>query len=504
MDPEIIAQRLMAQAGLDEASASQYAYMISQDPEGSQAILDELGLGFRQKFRGQNPRPAAWDAAAELAKAKAANDAQTGILGWTTDNLRGLGLPEGTLSNLNSAAAVAPVTSDVLGVEEAYDDIGKAYDEPTWRNVGGAGVAAALATVGLIPGAGEALGAVAGALKRVPFGGATPPRKLLYDAPYSNYKISEDQVSALKEQTAVRDSSDYVSPRVVSPEDIAKDGYLLNLVGDRTNVGELTRVGGSRLDDPIILDGGMGYMRGKGTGAWASNAAVVKGLAKQVRRAEGAPVYGTYLAMGGTGSDFANMTRAVAMRNFDPKELRKKDINDFDDRFKAAKAFQDETDDFPGIASPKLDEWLDKSGTRRSAFFDFMDKAEWRDKNFPNVTEARYAIQSPELRDIPQGVEQLGGQSIAIMDPSAKMTPTSELSMPHGTYPVDLAGNYFGGFEAPVPRRLLFPEWYGERRLAGKGLAGDNRAFQMSPMLQPLTDEWLDNVMQYIEASRPR
>jgi hypothetical protein len=460
------------------------------------------GGSFRQQYRDRNPRPPAWDKDAELAKAKAANDAQTGILGWTTDYLRGLGLPEGTLSNLNSAATFAPVTSDILDIEAAGDDIGKAYDNPTWGNVGGAGVAAALAAAGLIPGAGEALGLLGSVGKRAT--GAKPPRGLLYDAPYSSYKISEDQVSALKEQTAVRDSSDYVSPRVVSPEDIAKDGYLLNLVGDRTNVGELTRVGGSRLDDPIILDGGMGYMRGKGTGAWASNAAVVKGLAKQVRRAEGAPVYGTYLAMGGTGSDFANMTRAVAMRNFDPKELRKKDINDFDDRFKAAKALQDLTDDFPGIASPKLDEWLDKSGTRRSAFFDFMDKAEWRDKNFPNVTEARYAIQSPELRDLPQGVEQLGGQSIAIMDPSAKMTPTSELSMPHGTYPVDLAGNYFGGFEVPVPRRLLFPEWYGERRLAGKGLAGDNRAFQMSPMLQPRTDEWLDNVMQYIEASRPR
>ena len=44
MDPATIARSLMAQAGMDEASASQYAYMILQDPEGSQEILAELGL----------------------------------------------------------------------------------------------------------------------------------------------------------------------------------------------------------------------------------------------------------------------------------------------------------------------------------------------------------------------------------------------------------------------------------------------------------------------------
>ena len=137
------------------------------------------GGSFRQQYSDRNPRPAAWDEDAELAKAKAENDAQTGILGWTTDNLRGLGVPEGTLSNLNSAATFAPFTSDALDIEAAGKDIGKAYDNPTWRNVGGAGLAAALAAVGLIPGVGEGLGAVAGALKRTPFGGATPPGGLL-------------------------------------------------------------------------------------------------------------------------------------------------------------------------------------------------------------------------------------------------------------------------------------------------------------------------------------
>jgi hypothetical protein len=137
-------------------------------------LLGNPGYGdsFQQQYRDRNPRPPAWDEDAELAKAKAANDAQTGILGWTTDYLRGLGLPEGTLSNLNSAATFAPVTSDILDIEAAGDDIGKAYDNPTWRNVGGAGLAATLAAAGLIPGAGEALGLLGSVGKRAT--GANP------------------------------------------------------------------------------------------------------------------------------------------------------------------------------------------------------------------------------------------------------------------------------------------------------------------------------------------
>ena len=193
------------------------------------------------------------------------------------------------------------------------------------------------------------------------------------------------------------------------------------------------------------------------------------------------------------------------MRDFDPSDLLKKDIKDFDKRFKAAKAYEPRLRaDFPGISSPKLDEWLDKSGTRRAAFFDFMDKAEWRNKGFPNVTEARFAIQDPKLRDLPAGVEQYGGQSIARLDEEGTTRPTSGLLMPHGTYGTDLAGDYVGGFSTAVPRSILFPEFYSQRRAMGVAPAGDNRAFQMKTVLQPTNQEWLDGVMSYLNANQGR
>lgn len=359
-----------------------------------------------------------------------------------------------------------------------------------------------------------ALGAVPVVGPALAKGAKAGGRRLLYDAPYSNYKIDPDLPGLLAEQITVVPTNQYVPEQIISPESLSSDGYLLNLVGDRTNVGEITRLRGRDLDEPITLDGGRGYMRGKETGAWASEQNVINSLSNKTREADGRPVYGTYVAMSGTGSDFANMTRAVAMKDFDATDLSKKDITDFDQSFKAARAYKKKnkvtgvydgpgpTDDFPGIGSPKLNEWLDKSGTRRSAFFDFMDKAKWRKKGFPNVTEARFAIQDPALRDIPSGREQFGGQAISQIDDAGTMRPTSGLLMPHGTYNTDLAGDYMGGFEMGVPRSLLFPEFIQARRAAGTEPSGDNRAFMMTPTLQPTNQEWLDGVMNFLNANR--
>jgi hypothetical protein len=184
-----------------------------------------------------------------------------------------------------------------------------------------------LGALGLIPGAGDA--AKAGI------------RKTMYDAPYSRNKIHPDRHEELNKLVNVQDNGKYVPHKTFNPEDISSDGFLLNLVGDRTAVGDLTRYAGKDISgNPITLDGGMGYMRGKGTGAWASDESVIKKLSKTIRGADGAPVYGTYMPMAGTGSDFANMTRKAAMRDFDPKSLRVKDRAEFKREFKAFKDYK--------------------------------------------------------------------------------------------------------------------------------------------------------------------
>ena len=125
------------------------------------------------------------------------------------------------------------------------------------------GLLSAAALAGAIPIAGPAL------QKGIKAGG----RRLLYDAPYSNYKIDPDLPAQIAAGATIRNTSRYSPEKTISPEELPRDGYLLNLVGDRSNVGEVTRIGGEKLDVPILLDGGMGYMRGKDTGAFEQSEA---------------------------------------------------------------------------------------------------------------------------------------------------------------------------------------------------------------------------------------
>jgi len=417
--------------------------------------------------------------------------------------------------------------SDVVdSIPAVADDVGAAVNDSTPGNVGTAALTALMALGSAFPFVpplirGSTDGKAGDALRRPGIGHNRPPkakpkpkpRELLEKRPYSKYGLKEEDLTRYRTGTIVEDSENYGPARMFSPEDWDPNGSLMNLVGDRTNVGRLTTVGGERLDSPIILDGGQGYMRGLDTGAWASDRPIIDKLAKVVRGKDGRPVYGLYMPMAGQSSDFARMTKDVAMRNFDPRALRKKDIETFNNGFRNAKAYfkEDKTGvkrstvaDFPGIESPFLNQWLDEVGTRRAAFFDYMGAKQWASKGFPDVTAARYAIQDPRLRDVEAGTGQYGGQSMALMDPAGTSRPVSELPMQHNTYSTDLGGNYIGGLEIPVPRELLFPDWYAQRRLEGKALSGDNRAFQMKQASQPITNKLVDDVMKWMEANRLR
>ena len=179
MDLEIIARSLMAQAGLDEASASQYAYMISQDPEGSQAIMAELGLGgqpFRQKFRDQNPRPS-YDAAAMRAQSEQANaETKDPMRRGLIDTLTNTGLSPGLIEGIVDMADFVPFVGGGLGYQDTVVAADKARRDPTLGNIAEASVLGGGAFLGAVgvPGASRAAKAAVAAGKRA-FGGATPP-----------------------------------------------------------------------------------------------------------------------------------------------------------------------------------------------------------------------------------------------------------------------------------------------------------------------------------------
>ena len=91
----------------------------------------------------------------------------------------------------------------------------------------------------------------------------------------------------------------------------------------------------------------------------------------------------------------------------------------------------------------------------------------------------------------------MGGQSFARMDPAGTKTDVADLAMPHNTYQVDIAGDYVGGFREPVPRSLMFRDWFKQRRAAGSPIGSDNKSFLSNSLLQPVDQELVDSLMMY-------
>jgi len=167
MDPEIIQGGLMEKLGMDEGTAYRYAAEISASPELYDDVLAKIGLsdGFQARFRAANPRPAPYDPEAERTSRQRELDAyQDPIRKWAVETLTGFGVPAFTQYNLLGAAEMAPGLGDVIDVQDAALAAGRAYDNPTWGNLGAAGLSGAAAALGIIPGAGDA---ASKALKRL-------------------------------------------------------------------------------------------------------------------------------------------------------------------------------------------------------------------------------------------------------------------------------------------------------------------------------------------------
>jgi len=135
-----------------------------------------------------------------------------------------------------------------------------------------------------------------------------------------------------------------------------------------------------------------------------------------------------------------------------------------------------------------------------------MDTAGFQSMGFPDVAQTRVAITDPSYLDLPFAT---GGMTIGKINTSKPIfnkkgeiegfEPVQDPSMPHPAYNTQLEGDYIGGFEVPVPRQILAPDFYAARRAAGIDPGGDARSFQLSKPTQEATSQWVDTVSEYIE-----
>jgi hypothetical protein len=298
----------------------------------------------------------------------------------------------------------------------------------------------------------------------------------------------EKPLSEVQKKVVKNPKSKLAEKKVISPEEL-QGGTAVQLLGDRAAAGQiLEELEGVPMN--IELQGGPGFMREHG--GWASHKVPLSKLEKKIRTVQesGDPVYGVYTAMGPQGVDFNTFVSESLVKSLDLSELRKKDIDKFNQEVRK------DIPGFVGIESPGLLESLIIGpGAQRTKFVQTMAKEDFQKAGFPNVGFARYAVTEPELLDVPIGQS---GYSISQFGPEMKMEQKSG----HRTYPYDLTGTYIGGLAQPLPADVMFPSFFEARRLLSKPESGGYRAMQMSAPVQQLDQEWLDNAMQYLEMQK--
>jgi hypothetical protein len=74
-------------------------------------------------------------------------------------------------------------------------------------------------------------------------------------------------------------------------------------------------------------------------------------------------------------------------------------------------------------------------------------------------------------------------------DPMTPIGGEGNIPRFHKTYRQGISGEDLGALEMPVPRSLIFPEFFARRRAEGKKMPSDRRSAEISNVLQQITPE---------------
>ena len=296
---------------------------------------------------------------------------------------------------------------------------------------------------------------------------------------------------------------------IITPETLV--GNTISPVrGDRSNVGQLSQVGGIPVDVPV--EGGVKFSRQHG--GWASSEGVARGQHnKHIAAAEDTEkdVYGIYNAMGTNAVDFSTPIAEGMMQQIPSlARLRRTDIKAFDKDLrniphkssngKITYPYRDWVGlDHPDAMSQLMGEnGYPSVGKLRTAFSTTMGKAAYRDKGFPTYDELVKAVEDPELSNLNYGD---AGHSAYKVDTSQGIQPFNQ----HRSYDSLMPGEYAGGLEQSVPFEVMFPKMYKKYTESGKKLPR-NQAIVAGNIrkdgYEVADQEWLDGVKGFIERSK--
>ena len=301
-----------------------------------------------------------------------------------------------------------------------------------------------------------------------------------------------------------------LQPEVAVSPEMFENSWMLNLSGDRTRYGNLSRVNDVDLyGGGVDLEGGDEFMRSL-RATWASAPTAISGIENQVKQIRkgllggdpDAPIYGITTNMAERSGDFAVDTAETIMRMIPNSPIKKADFQEFEASIKA------KYPDYPGMKDPdKALEWLMKdaetkgAGNRRLFFVQEAAKGKYQKAGFPDIGSVRAAISKPETRFMPYG--RTGG-AIGLLAPEGQLATRlryADILNPHKTYP-DMIGDplgYRGGYEVTLDRSLGFPDAYSYLYGRGSDASGVRRVFDIGRENQFMRPDVVDPQMQFIE-----
>ena len=300
----------------------------------------------------------------------------------------------------------------------------------------------------------------------------------------------------------------------VKPEDF-EGSWMVNLSGDRTRFGNLSKVNDIELyGGGVDLEGGNDYMRSL-RAVWASAPGAVSGIENQIKAIRkgllggdpDAPIYGITTNMAERSGDFAVDTAETIMRMIPNSPIKSADLKAFEASIK------DKYPDYPGLGNPeKALEWLTKdahtkgAGNRRLFFVQEAAKGTNQKKGFPDIGSVRAAISEPETKFMPYGRT---GAGIGLLAPQGQLAARTRVGDEsgirlHKTYP-DTIGDalgYEGGYGVTLNRSLGFPDDYALATQAGQDPAGLRRTYDIGRKAQFMRPDVVDPQMEFIEAQK--
>ena len=321
-----------------------------------------------------------------------------------------------------------------------------------------------------------------------------------------NLKIPQEEIDRL-EAGLVRSKAPNMSKRKILNLENIEGQKIFPLVGDRKSREIISAIGGQKLDQPIMTQGGFGYSMGKDTGGWASKQGIITRLKNKIRDEEGA--IGVSMPMAGTGSDYSMHSIDVLYALDLPKQMTKKAQqtiknlinNKIASKNKKIKNKDNRIQKFPGLEDKNAYNYFLQNPEARKFLMEELDKSAVRKiPTMPDAVMLRQAVTDASLKDMRRGdTDALAGQSFVKFEQDARSQPSGLLLSPHKSYDTDLSGEYLGGLPQAVPRSLLMPD-YVERRLM-EGYEPFRMDYLMTRDIpfQTVTPKMVDTVGKYIE-----